>query len=73
MPNLYVRDFKTRSLIHTINVTGKSWNQVEKIELGMLRNMDTEKYFIDDDEAFKELTHVDEDVTDTEFDSGEER
>lgn len=44
---LVVRRIDGREEIHRIEVTGKSENTVEKIEMGMLRNM-SDDYFIDE-------------------------
>lgn len=49
--NLYVRDFATRSIVDTLDVTGRSERQIEKIMLGMLHQMNTDDYFIDDSEC----------------------
>lgn len=49
--NLYIRDFATRSVIDTVDVTGRSERQVEKIMMGMLINMNTDEYFVDDSEC----------------------
>ena len=53
--NLYVRDFKTRGVVHTIPLTCPlSSRRIEQVMLGMLRNMNTDDYSIDDDEAMAE-------------------
>lgn len=51
---LYVRDIETREVVHTVDVTGRNENMVEKVMRGMLINMNTNKYFVDDSEAYKE-------------------
>ena len=48
MPNLYVRALGTRELIETIEVTQVS--QVQKVMLGILRNMNMDRYYLDDSE-----------------------
>lgn len=48
---LYIKDFATRSVIEEIDVTGSSERRVEKIMMGMLINMNTEEYFVDDSEC----------------------
>lgn len=48
---LYIRDFDTRSIVKEIDVTGHSERQVEKIMMGMLINMNTEDYFVDDSDC----------------------
>lgn len=48
MKELKVVDLETREVVHKVEVTNDNPRHVEKVMLGMLRNMDTEKYFIDD-------------------------
>ena len=50
MPNLYVKVIKTREIVHTVPLKSTNWRYIEKVMLGMLRNMDTDNYFIDDNE-----------------------
>ena len=50
---LFVRDIETREIVHTVEVTGRSENMVEKVMRGMLINMNTDKFFIDDSKAYK--------------------
>jgi hypothetical protein len=45
---IVVRQLSDKKEIHRVEVTGKSQGQIEKVMMGMLRNMDTDKYFIDD-------------------------
>jgi len=49
--NIYIRDFRTRSAIKTIDVTGRSARECEKIVTGILINLNTEDYFVDDSEC----------------------
>lgn len=49
---LHVRRFDTRESVKQIDVTGKGARAVEKIMAGMLINMNTDDYFVDDDEAY---------------------
>lgn len=51
MEKIYIRDIKTREVVHTIDVHNKSPHQVERVVMGMLINIDKDKYFIDDSEA----------------------
>jgi len=54
MANLYVRRLDTREIVHTVDVGNKSESQVERVLRGMLINMNTDEYFIDDDEVVVE-------------------
>ena len=45
---LRVREFNTDKIVSEIEVTGKSERQIERIEMGMLINMDTDRFCIDD-------------------------
>ena len=55
LPNIYVRRFGTREIVSTIPVTQLTERHLEKCVLGLLRNMNTDDYFVDDDEAYKAL------------------
>lgn len=46
MAALVVRDVETDEEVRRLDVTGKSERQIEKIERGMLRQMDTERYHV---------------------------
>ena len=50
---LRVRDLHTRKIIDSVELTNLSENHVQRVMLGMLRNMDTDNYFIDDSEIDK--------------------
>ena len=50
MKKLYVRDFETRSVIKEIPISNTSARHVERVMMGLLRNMDTDRFFIDDSE-----------------------
>ncbi len=52
MKKLYVRALDTREIVHTVEVHNTT--QVERVMLGMLRNMDTDRFFIDDSEFDEE-------------------
>ena len=45
---LRVVSIKTKEIVHRIDVSSKSNSQVEKVLSGMLRNMDTDRYFVED-------------------------
>lgn len=45
---LKVVDFETREVVHKVEVKNDNQSHVERVMLGMMRNMDTEKFFIDD-------------------------
>ena len=46
MAALVIRDIETDEEVRRLDVTGKSERQIEKIERGMLRQMDTERYYV---------------------------
>lgn len=48
MADLIIRRLDTREEIHRVHV--ENTGQVQKVMLGMLRNMNTKEYFIDDSE-----------------------
>ena len=50
--NVYVRELGTRKIVRTIEII--SPNSAEKVVLGLLRNMNTDKFYVDDDEIYKE-------------------
>jgi hypothetical protein len=50
MANVYVRDFKTRSIVDTIP-TNKTGSALEKMLVGLMRNMDLDRFFVDDSEC----------------------
>ena len=54
MANLYVCRVGTQERVHTVDVHNKTGRAVEKVMLGMLRNMDTDNYYIDDSEIPQE-------------------
>jgi len=53
MKNLYVRDLVTREIVNTVPVSNPSPTSLQKIIRGMLINMNTDKYFVDDSEFDK--------------------
>lgn len=55
MANLYVRSWATREVVKTIDVGDKPARRVEKIVRGLLHQMNTEEYYVDDSEVPEEL------------------
>lgn len=56
MSKVFVRDFETRSIVKEIDVshiTGE--NNYDRFVMGLLRNMDLDKYFLDEDEVLSNL------------------
>lgn len=45
---LEVVEIETGEVVHKVEVTGKSERNIERCEMGMLRNMDTERFFVRD-------------------------
>ena len=43
---LEVVELTTGAVVHTVSVAGKSEPQIEKALMGMLRNMDTERFAV---------------------------
>ena len=52
---LQVKLFKDDSIVHTVDVSGKSKKEIEKIIMGLSRKMDLEKYYIDKKHGFKQI------------------
>ncbi len=48
---LHIREYDTDKIVHSIDITGKSQCSIEKIMLGLLRRIDTDTYYIDDNET----------------------
>ena len=48
---LHIRELKTRKCVECIGLKNISDNHVERVMSGILRNMDTDKYFIDDSDV----------------------
>lgn len=48
---LRVRDLETGKSVHSVAINNLSDRHVERVMLGMLRNMNRDKYFIDDGEV----------------------
>ncbi len=54
MGKVYVRDFKTRSIIKEIEVHYPPDSRAyEMFEMGLLRNMDLDNFYLDDEEYQK--------------------
>ncbi len=51
MPNVYIREITTREIVKTVEVKSPSPRYVEKLVRGMLRNLNTDDYFVDDSEC----------------------
>lgn len=54
---LRIRRFDTREIVHSVGVSNLGEGYIERVMYGMLINMNTDQYFIDDsevDEARKE-------------------
>jgi hypothetical protein len=49
--NIYVRDIEKREIVHTIEVTNPSPRKVARVVAGLLRNMNTKEFYVDDSEV----------------------
>lgn len=59
MNKVYIRDFETRSIIKEIEVHhAPDSSQYDRFEMGLMRNMDLDKFYLDDDEYQKEQKEV---------------
>ena len=45
---LQIKEILTREVVDRVDVTGKSESTVERIERGMLINMDRARFYVDD-------------------------
>ena len=55
MNKVYVRDFETRSVVREINVSNiAGTSNYDRFVMGLMRNMNLDKYFLDDSEYQKE-------------------
>ena len=55
MNKVYIRDFETRSIVKEIDVSHiAGTSNYDRFEMGLLRNMDLEKYYLDDDDYLEE-------------------
>lgn len=50
MPNLYVRKLSTREIVDTIHLSSHNQRQAEKVLRGLLMQMNTDEYYVDDSE-----------------------
>jgi len=48
---LYVRNLETNEIVDSIEIKNLSEDHVEKVMRGLLRNMNTDRYFVDDSEV----------------------
>ncbi len=49
--HLHVKEFKTRKCVKCVGLKNISPNHVERVMMGMLVNMNTDDYFIDDSDV----------------------
>ncbi len=55
MNKVYVRDFATRSILKEIDVSDVAGtSNYDRFVMGLMRNMDLDKYFLDDDDYQQE-------------------
>ena len=50
MADLVVRRLGTREEVSRVTVTSRTQRHVERVMMGMLGNMDTDKFYVDDSE-----------------------
>ena len=48
---LRIRRFDTREIVHSVGVRSLQHRHVERVMLGIMRNMNLEDYFVDDSEV----------------------
>ena len=48
---ILIKDQITKEIVHKIDVTGKSENQINKVIAGLAINFDFDKYFFDESEG----------------------
>lgn len=53
-----VRRIVDDEIVHSVDITGKSYSQIERIEMGMNINLDADKYYTDI-ETRKEIPNED--------------
>ena len=49
--NIYVKRLGTNEVVDTIKFTGTSERKQERVMMGLLRNMDTDRFYADDSEV----------------------
>lgn len=55
MDKVYVRDFKTRSIVREIDVSDvASTSEYYRFVMGLMRNMDLDNYYLDDEDYLKD-------------------
>lgn len=55
MNKVYVRDFKSRTVIKEIDVSRVAGtSNYDRFVMGLMRNMDLDKYYLDDNDYLKE-------------------
>jgi len=60
MNKVYVRDFETRSIVKEIDVSHVAGtSNYARFVMGLMRNMDLDKYFLDDDEYLRSESESD--------------
>jgi len=53
MASLHIRDIVTRDIVHSVVLSNTSERYVERVLRGLLRNINVDKYFVDDSEVDK--------------------
>lgn len=51
MPKLYVRDLKTREVVHEVQLSSPNPRRAEKVLRGLLMRIDIERFYVDDSEV----------------------
>ena len=51
---LRVRRFDTNEIVHSVGLSSTHWRHVERVMMGLLRNMDTDRFYVDDSEVSDE-------------------
>ena len=54
MPNIYVRRLDNNEIVHTVSVKHTDPRDIDKVVLGLLRNMNTDRFYVDDSECDRE-------------------
>jgi hypothetical protein len=52
---VHVRRLSDREIVHSVEVNNPTERKVERVVAGMLRNMNTDEFFVDDSEADPEI------------------
>ena len=48
---LRVRRLGTNEIVHSVGLSSTHWRHVERVMMGLLRNMDTDRFYVDDSEV----------------------